>query len=563
MQITTQEWREVREIVKSKLEFERFRPGQKEALEAVLQGRDTLAVLPTGSGKSAIYQIAGLMIPGPTVVVSPLIALQRDQLDAIADAELGQAAIVNSLLRTREREEAFEQLENDELEFLLLAPEQFNNEETLERVRAAKPSLFVVDEAHCVSAWGHDFRPDYLRLGAVIDALGHPPTLALTATASAKVREEIIERLGLRKPRLVLTSFDRPNIHLSVRGLSGASLKLRSVVELVENLPKPGIIYAATHAHTEEVSQALVEAGHAAVSYHAGLKRAERDARQSAFMDGKADVIVATSAFGMGIDKPDVRFVVHYDVSDSLDAYYQEVGRAGRDGEPAQAILFFSDQDLNLRRFFAGGRKLESADLEAVIAALRAQAGEPVEVKELAQATQLSLAKTQRALARLEDESVIERTPTGAACLNRTTLDLSAEIDAAGEGQAQIIEANRMRIDLLQAYAKLRSCRRAFLLAHFGEELKVACTGCDNCDHPLAEEPAPEPAEPVGAAAAAPFLPASRVEHKTWGTGSVLSYEGEGNRLIVVAFDDGTERRLALTAVQEGGLLAAVAAEAG
>jgi ATP-dependent DNA helicase RecQ len=567
MQITQQEWREIREIVQNKLEFERFRPGQKEALEAVLQGRDTLAVLPTGSGKSAIYQIAGLMIPGPTVVVSPLIALQRDQLDAIAEAELGQAALVNSLLRTSEREEAFEQLENAELEFLLLAPEQFNSEETLERVRAAKPSLFVVDEAHCVSAWGHDFRPDYLRLGAVIDALGHPPTLALTATASEKVREEIIERLGLRDPRLVVTSFDRPNIHLSVRGLSGANLKLRSLVELVGSLPKPGIIYAATHAHTEEVSQALIEAGHSAVSYHAGLKRDERNARQSAFMDGKADVIVATSAFGMGIDKPDVRFVVHYDVSDSLDSYYQEVGRAGRDGEPARAILFFSDQDLNLRRFFAGGQKLESSDLEGVIAALREQAGEPLEVKELAQAAKLSQAKTQRALARLEDEGVIERTPTGAACLNRTTLDLSAEIDAAGEGQAQIIEANRQRVDKLQSYAKLRECRRAFLLAHFGETLKGACSGCDNCDHPLAvEEPAPEAAQQgpsdASAPAALPFLPASRVEHKTWGLGSVLSYEGEDARMIVIAFDDGNERRLALEAVQEAGLLVAVPAEA-
>jgi ATP-dependent DNA helicase RecQ len=425
----------------------------------------------------------------------------------------------------------------------------------------------VVDEAHCVSAWGHDFRPDYLRLGAVIDALGHPPTLALTATASPKVREEIIERLGLRDARLIVTSFDRPNIHLSVRGLSGAGLKLRSVVELVGSLPKPGIVYAATHAHTEEVSQALIEAGHRAVSYHAGLKRDERNARQSAFMDGNADIIVATSAFGMGIDKPDVRFVVHYDVSDSLDAYYQEVGRAGRDGEPAQAILFFSDQDLNLRRFFAGGRKLQSSDLESVIEALREQAGEPMEVKALARAAKLSQAKTERALARLDDEGVIERTPTGAAFLNRTTLDLSAEIEAAGEGQAQIVEANRERVDLLQSYARLRECRRAFLLAHFGEELGVPCSGCDNCDHAIApqEEPsseasAPDVPEGESAPAALPFPPSSRVEHKTWGGGTVLSYEGEDNRLIVVAFDDGSERRLALEALQGAGLLVAVRA---
>jgi ATP-dependent DNA helicase RecQ len=317
------EWRAIRRTCREKYHFDQFRPGQKEALEAVLHGRDTLAVLPTGSGKSAIYQLAGLMIPGPTVIVSPLIALQRDQSQSIQEAELATAAVLNSLQPRAEREQTLSDLEDQELEFLLLAPEQLASAETLDRIKQAKPSLFVVDEAHCISEWGHDFRPDYLRLGAAIEALGHPRTLALTATASAEVRGEICERLGLRDPEIIVAGFDRPNIRLSVRGLTGERLKLEVLQRLLTELPRPGIVYTSTRQHAEDVAAALAGAGVAAAAYHAGLKRDARHERQERFMSGSLDVIVATSAFGMGIDKPDVRFVVHYDVSDSLDSYYQ------------------------------------------------------------------------------------------------------------------------------------------------------------------------------------------------------------------------------------------------
>lgn len=217
MSLSKRDWSEVHAIVRDKLRFDTLRPGQEEALDSVLQGRDTLAVMPTGSGKSAIYQVAGMMMPGPTVVVSPLIALQRDQREAIEQGDLGNVALLNSMEPARDRYRAFEEIEHEDVEFILLAPEQFSNADTLARLRAAKPSLFVVDEAHCVSEWGHSFRPDYLRLGAVIDELGHPRTLALTATASPEVRSEICERLHLRSPEIIVTGFDRPNIHLSVR----------------------------------------------------------------------------------------------------------------------------------------------------------------------------------------------------------------------------------------------------------------------------------------------------------------------------------------------------------
>lgn len=484
MAIAPDEWRSIRTILHDKLEFRALRPGQKEALEAVLQGRDTLAVLPTGSGKSAIYQIAALMIPGPTVVVSPLIALQIDQVGAIRDSDLGQAAVVNSLQRRTERAQAFEALERDDLEFLLVAPEQLKNPATLERLRAARPSLFVVDEAHCIAEWGHSFRPDYLRLGAAIEALGRPVTLALTATASPEVRREIIERLGLVEPTVVVTGFDRPNIHLQVRCLTGESLKQRELLGLVAELSGSGIVYVATRKHAESLAAVLQAGGISATAYHAGLKRAERHGRQTSFMNGETRVIVATCAFGMGIDKPDVRFVVHYDVSDSLDSYYQEVGRAGRDGEPAQAVLFFSERDLNLRRFFAGGGKLAESELKQVLQAL-SDARSPLSVPALKQSTGLTQSKVQRALARLEDRGVVDRNVEGAVTLDDGALrDLATHVGEALSAQEALRARQGDRVEEIRAYARARGCRRASLLQHFGETTK-ACSGCDNCDHPL------------------------------------------------------------------------------
>ncbi len=485
MPITRQDWRAVRKILDEKLEFQALRPGQKEALEAVLQGRDTLAVLPTGSGKSAIYQIAALMIPGPTVVVSPLIALQVDQVDAIRSSELGPAAAVNSLQRRGEREGAFSALAGEDLEFLLLSPEQLQSAATLEKLRGAQPSLFVVDEAHCISEWGHSFRPDYLRLGSVIEALGRPVTLALTATASPEVRSEIIQRLGMVDPAVVVTGFDRPNIHLQVRCLTGEALKQRALLELLTELSGSGIVYVGTRKHAETVAAALVEAGHVAVAYHAGLKRAERLERQSAFMRGDVGIIVATCAFGMGIDKPDVRFVVHYDVSDSLDSYYQEVGRAGRDGAAARAVLFFSERDLNLKRFFAGGGKLAESELQLVLDALDGHEA-ALSAADLKRLTRLTAAKINRAINRLEDQGVVERDVHGAVALVPSSLrNLPVRVGAALEAQEALRERQNARIAEMQAYARARSCRRAALLAHFGEQLTSSCGGCDNCDTPL------------------------------------------------------------------------------
>src|SRR4051794_35259157 len=311
--------------------FEELRPGQKEAVERVLDGRDTLAVMSTGYGKSAIYQIAAMLIPGPTVVVSPLIALQSDQVTELEREGAGGAAAVSSFVPEGARREALEELSEGSLEFLFLSPEQLANDEVLGDVAAARPSLFVVDEAHLISEWGHDFRPEYLHLGAVAEAIGRPPILALTATAAPPVRDEIIERLGMRSPEVLVRGFDRPNIRFAVERFHRARDKRRALVERVAEAVKPGIVYAATRRLATELADELSAAGVSAVAYHGGMGRRARTEAQEAFMADRVEVVVATTAFGMGVDKPNVRFVFHSEPSESVDAYYQEVGRAGRD----------------------------------------------------------------------------------------------------------------------------------------------------------------------------------------------------------------------------------------
>ncbi|MFL5720130.1 MAG: RecQ family ATP-dependent DNA helicase, partial [Chloroflexota bacterium] len=336
-------------------------PGQADAISAVVDGRDTVALLPTGGGKSAVYQLAGLSIDGPTIVVSPLIALQQDQLAGLRELDL-PAAVLNSTIPSADREATVERFERGEIEFLLLSPEALADSDLLQRLVPASPSLLVVDEAHCVAEWGRDFRPEYRRLGAVADVLGRPPILALTATASPLIREEIVARLGLRDPVIVARGFDRPNLVLAVERHEDAAAKRRALVAATTAAQPPGIVYTATRRAAEELAADLVEAGVRAEPYHAGMRTRRRAETQERFMGDETQVIVATIAFGMGIDKPDVRFVHHLDVSESLDAYHQEIGRAGRDGEEADARLFYRPADLGLRRFQAAPAAFEEAD---------------------------------------------------------------------------------------------------------------------------------------------------------------------------------------------------------
>ena len=347
------EMHDVAQVARERFGFEKLRPGQGDAVRSVLAGTDTLVVMATGSGKSAIYQLAGWMIDGATLVISPLISLQRDQIENIDEEQPGDAVAIDASVSEKKREERLDKLADAKLEFLFLAPEQLAREETVEKLAEANVSLLVVDEAHCISEWGHDFRPDYLRIGPLVERLGSPTVLALTATASPPVREEIVERLRMRDPEVIIRGFDRPNIRLEVERHHEERQKREALVERVAALDRPGIVYTATRKLAEEVAGELEEAGLRARAYHAGLPKSERNDAQESFMDDELDVIAATTAFGMGVDKANVRFVVHSEPADSVDSYFQEIGRAGRDGKPADAILFYRTEDLGLRRFFA------------------------------------------------------------------------------------------------------------------------------------------------------------------------------------------------------------------
>lgn len=532
----------MRRVARQTFGFENLRPGQEAAIKAVVSGNDTLALMPTGAGKSAIYQIAGIQMPGPTVVVSPLVSLQRDQYVTLQDQDVGGVALVNSTIKASDRRETFESLKDGQLEFLLLAPEQLSNQEVLDNIKAAKPSLFVVDEAHCVSEWGHDFRPDYLKLGGIIESLGHPTVLALTATASPPVRDEIVQRLGMRNCKLIVQGFDRPNIWLGVERFDGEFTKRKVLIERVQESDKPGIVYAATRQGAEEIAAALNEVGVKALAYHAGMKPAEREEGQRAFMSDEIEVIVATTAFGMGIDKPNVRFVYHYEISDSVDSYYQEIGRAGRDGEPALAILFYRPEDLGIRRFFASGGQVDIDQMQQVATVVMRHAG-PVDFTALREQTALSQSKLITALTRLEEVGVIETLPSGEVVQSQKKVEPSEAIVEAAQTQENRRQFDRSRIEMIRGYAELRDCRRRYLLNYFGEEVAEPCGYCDRCEEGLAV-----PTE----LDSQPFPVNSKVRHKTWGSGTVMRYEGDK---MVILFDNMGYKTLAVDFVIERGIL--------
>ncbi len=462
------------------LGFKSLRPGQREAIQSLLEGRDTLLVQPTGSGKSAVYQIAGSLLSGSTVIISPLIALQKDQADSMQASSLDETAVVNSTLSTSEHQETLDRIETGEIEFIFLAPEQLRNPETLERLRNAGISLFAVDEAHCISHWGHDFRPDYLELAHVIEALDHPVVLAMTATASKEVRTEIIKRLGMEDPKVFVHGFDRPNISLRVDLFSEEDEKLEAVVKRVEFAEKPGVVYVATHKHAETLAKELKDRGIDAVFYHGGLKAKDRDEIQDRFMNGDVPVIVATNAFGMGVDKPDIRFVYHADVSDSVDAYYQEVGRAGRDGEPAEAVLFYRPGDISAQRYKTGAGRVNTADLRAITDALASKENS-ASPRELSQDTGLSQRKVINIVHKLEEVGAASKLTSGEVQLVEKKSS-SQMIEAASEQQEALKDLRRRRLQQMQLYAEGRRCRREFLLRYFGDDFSGPCGNCDRCE---------------------------------------------------------------------------------
>jgi ATP-dependent DNA helicase RecQ len=523
-----------------------LRPEQLDAMKLVMQGRDVLVILPTGAGKSAIYQVPALLIPGPTLVVSPLLALQKDQLEGIDISEAPQAVAVNSAQSKDEHRHAWEAVGEGQAEYLFLSPEQLAKDDVVERLSHVGVGLFVVDEAHCVSAWGHDFRPDYLRLSAVIERMGHPPVIALTATAALPVRKDIAARLRLRDHGEVVASFDRPNLRLAVQQYSDDRRKRDSVVLhirtlLAEPISQLGLLYAATRKHADFYATELQHIGIRAASYHAGLKAAEREQVHQDFLADRLNVVVATSAFGMGIDKPDVRFVVHASAPESLDSYYQQIGRAGRDGEPANITLFYRPEDLHLQRFLTSRGAPEEA-LEEVARSLQ-QHEEPVHSADLAQDTEVSASQRTRAVNLLEQAGAVVTREDG----RLEYLDRQIEPEQAVEEAVEVAETHqqliRSRIEMMRGYAETSGCRRQFLLGYFGEQLSQPCGNCDTCEAGTAQALAAEDdAFPINGS----------VRHSDWGHGIVMSVEPDR---LTVLFDTVGYKTLARAAIEKQSLL--------
>ena len=504
-------------------------PGQDQAIGAVLSGHDVLLVSPTGSGKSLTYQVAGTLLDGCTVVVSPLLALQHDQIRSLEETGAPRGARISSEETDAQQDAALRDAESGAVEFLFVAPEQLANAGTRDRLARLRPSLVAVDEAHCVSSWGHDFRPDYRRLGELIRELGSPRVLAMTATAAPPVRTDIVERLGLRDHVEVVTGFARDNIDLAVRHCADPERQRDAVLEVVDDGPGPGILYCRTRRSTEEYAAALAAQGIRTAVYHAGLGKRRRTAAHEAFLSGGVDVMVATSAFGMGIDKPDIRYVVHTQVPDSPDTYYQEVGRAGRDGEPARAVLAYRPEDLSLGRFFAGG----IPHRDDVVAVLEAVDSETVDRARLRERTGIGPRRLQRILN-----------------LRQEVRDAGTEpVDAeAVLGRAESHRAlERSRVEMMRGYAETGRCRTDFLLAYFGETVPGPCGHCDNCRSGSAQAAATQHRETAGGLA-----PDSRVRHPAFGTGVVTDVEPDR---VTVLFDEVGYRTLAVEVVESEDLL--------
>jgi ATP-dependent DNA helicase RecQ len=539
----------VERLAADTLGLDELRPGQREAVEAIVDGRDVLAVMPTGYGKSAIYQLAATAIGGTTLVVSPLIALQRDQMEAVAEQDIGDAVVLNSALGSAARAEALEQVEANRVRFVFLAPEQLQRPETLDVLRRAEPSMFVVDECHCVTWWGHDFRPDYLRLADLRHELGGPRVVAMTATASPPVQRDIIERLQLEDPFVVVAGFDRQNLHLAVSLGEDAGLRDEMVADRALVLSaghRSGIVYVGTRRRAEDLAAAVVARGGRARPYHAGLSKRVRDETQTGFMDGDFDVVVATVAFGMGIDKPDVRFVLHADISDSIDSYYQEIGRAGRDGRPATVELFFRRGDLGLRRYQAAAGAPPPERIVRVFRAVASQSA-PATVASIGDAAELSHRQALRAVQALADAGAVT-IDRGAVVLSGGPDDLEQALQEIDHREATRREWAASRLEMMQSYAETRACRRHILLNYFGDPFSGLCGNCDNCD----DGRSATVVEAIEAIGEAPFAEGECVRHRTWGTGQVIGIEPD---TVTVLFESVGYKTLQSHLVVERGLL--------
>lgn len=485
---------EVQDVLRAVFGFEELRPGQDAIVGAIMSGRDSLAIMPTGGGKSLCYQLPALCRVGLTVVVSPLIALMKDQVDAL-QARGVPAAAVNSSLGADEYRQVMGALRSGELRIIYVAPERFGQEGFMNLLRSLQVGLLAIDEAHCLSQWGHDFRPDYLRLGRVRQELGYPQTVALTATATDAVRQDILNTLQLNNPAVIISGFGRDNLDFAITHCENRQAKFERIRQVIAKWRK-GIIYCSTRKNVMTVFEQISGSGANAVAYHAGMTDEEREFSQNAFISGRADVVVATNAFGMGIDRADVRFVLHFEIPGSIEAYYQEAGRAGRDGELSVCELLFNHADLKTQEFFFEGSNPSVQTIRSVYNMLRSRCNSNGELQMTVDHMSEELGKDVNpmavgtSLAALIHAGAITRSDVPGSntkltrLTNRETPFAALPLDTAAiEEKAR---RDHAKIEAITRYAYSAGCRQRWILDYFGESTPGDCGHCDVCN---AEEP--------------------------------------------------------------------------
>jgi len=534
----------IEQALRERFGFERFVAGQEEVVTRVMEGHDTLAILATGAGKSLCYQLPALLLEGTTVVVSPLIALMKDQLDMLAELGVPNVVAFNSTLSEDQEARAMQRIASGEIAIAFVTPEKLEDESFVKVLQTLRVPLFVVDEAHCISQWGHDFRPAYLGLGAVIAALGHPPVLALTATATPAVREDILVQLGIPHTKPIVKGFDRPNLCYEAVRTESEAAKLKSLKDLFlgGGLDGTGIIYTATIKNALDVQRFLHDQlDLPAAVYHSKLQKHDRTSVHELFMGEAIRAVVATNAFGLGIDKPNIRFVIHYDLPGSIEAYTQEAGRAGRDGSLSRCILLYRMSDTRVQNYFLTGKYPDIEDVQKVFGTLEYfdSQKDGVSLADLRKISQLPLTKLKVVLALLKKAGFIVTRARARYGLAEKALE-NRELVLNLTNYETKKTYDQSKLAMMLQYAESRSCRRKFILNYFGEEFSaLGCGACDNCLRAVAG----------GASAGAVvsgFRIADVVTHPKFGQGTVERAEKD---LVTVLFPSVGYKTLLASAV--------------